>query len=122
MSLDIDQAACITTDPEVFFPDPSDLRGIATARSYCKRCPVSAECLQASLDLDARYGIWGGLTPEERGYRERHARPGPPRSATCPSHSAYKRHLADGDPPCDQCRTFVASYNRDYYHRTRGAS
>ena len=36
-------AACVGTDPELFFP-PSGSKGL-DAKAVCKGCPVSAECL-----------------------------------------------------------------------------
>jgi WhiB family redox-sensing transcriptional regulator len=32
----------------------------------CGRCPVRDECLAYALDHDEQYGVWGGLTAEER--------------------------------------------------------
>lgn len=76
-------------DPELWFPaggalDTSELRPFGTrteqrrarrrrmmqeaeAKALCLRCPVRAECLQYADDNDEREGIWGGLTPQERG-------------------------------------------------------
>jgi Transcription factor WhiB len=35
--------------------------------SYCCRCEVRAECLQAAFDLGQRaVGIWGGVSARER--------------------------------------------------------
>ena len=45
--------------PEVgFFP----LRGesVEPARAICGRCLVQAECRTYALELDERFGIWGG--------------------------------------------------------------
>ena len=36
------------------------------AKSVCAACPVRVECLQHALAVDERYGIWGGLTHDER--------------------------------------------------------
>ena len=33
----------------------------------CQWCPVQDDCLRWALDEDQRTGIWGGLTPVERG-------------------------------------------------------
>jgi WhiB family redox-sensing transcriptional regulator len=35
------------------------------AKAVCARCPLRAECLEYALRHPARYGIWGGLSPEE---------------------------------------------------------
>ena len=35
------------------------------AKVVCARCPLRAECLEYALRHPARYGIWGGLSPEE---------------------------------------------------------
>ncbi len=59
-----DDGLCAQADPEAFFPE----KGGSTkqAKSICKRCPVTDECLQYALDNDERFGIWGGLSERER--------------------------------------------------------
>jgi hypothetical protein len=47
--------------------NPTNLRTgaeIATAKAICATCPVSKQCLSAGLN--EAWGIWGGLTPQER--------------------------------------------------------
>lgn len=39
----------------------------AKAKALCATCPVRLECLEYADDNDEREGIWGGLTPTERG-------------------------------------------------------
>ena len=36
------------------------------AKSVCAGCPVRAQCLEHAIDVDERYGIWGGLNHDER--------------------------------------------------------
>lgn len=36
------------------------------AKRICATCPVASECLDHALVVGERYGIWGGLTPDER--------------------------------------------------------
>lgn len=64
-----DDAACRHADPELFFPD-SDIRSaraqLKTAKLICRRCPVSATCLNWALASGQEAGIWGGLTEDER--------------------------------------------------------
>lgn len=64
-----DAALCAQTDPEAFFPD----KGGSTrdAKAICSRCAVRPECLQAALDNDERFGIWGGLSERERRHLKR---------------------------------------------------
>ena len=58
------RARCADIDPEIFFPPHDD--PATEARQICARCPVRDECLAYALDADERYGIWGGLDPDER--------------------------------------------------------
>jgi WhiB family redox-sensing transcriptional regulator len=64
-------AACVRTDPEVFYPldlDPGSA-GVVAAKRICASCPVRRECLtdvMAAEDPARRWGISGGTTPSER--------------------------------------------------------
>jgi WhiB family redox-sensing transcriptional regulator len=57
-------ALCAQTDPEEFFPEKGE--STKHAKAICRRCTVRAECLDAALATDERYGIWGGLSERER--------------------------------------------------------
>lgn len=36
------------------------------AKSICSMCNVRVECLNYALDNDEKYGLWGGLSEDER--------------------------------------------------------
>lgn len=59
-----ERALCAQTDPEAFFPE----KGGSTreAKRVCAACEVRAQCLEAALRNDERFGIWGGLSERER--------------------------------------------------------
>ena len=63
------QPECLE-DPELFFPDPSDLNPAPVI--ICQRCPRRDACLQLALDAEEnipanmRFGIYGGVRPQER--------------------------------------------------------
>ena len=56
-------AAC-AADPELMFAD--DYPSVTAARQVCGGCPVRADCLAFALDHAEPFGVWGGLTTEER--------------------------------------------------------
>jgi WhiB family transcriptional regulator, redox-sensing transcriptional regulator len=62
-------AACLTMDPDLFFPisdsGPSEPQ-VRRAKAVCSGCPVRLPCLQEALSAEEPYGVWGGLTGEER--------------------------------------------------------
>jgi WhiB family redox-sensing transcriptional regulator len=64
------RAACRDADPEIFFPvaesGPALARAQAEALDYCAVCPVRAECLAYALDSGEEFGVWGGMTAEQR--------------------------------------------------------
>lgn len=60
-----EQAACSGLPSEVFFPDRS-ANITAGARRVCAACPVSGECLSYALGNGEWYGIWGGLSVDQR--------------------------------------------------------
>ena len=59
-----EKAACLREHINVFFPSHGDYE---RARTICSACVVKKECLQYanSFDFD-NYGMFGGLTPDER--------------------------------------------------------
>lgn len=36
------------------------------AKAVCESCPVRIECLDHAVRCGERYGVWGGLTSDER--------------------------------------------------------
>jgi WhiB family redox-sensing transcriptional regulator len=65
------QGLCRQTSPEVFF-HPEGERGPARRRrqeravAICRVCPVLEECREHALRVNEPYGIWGGMTEDER--------------------------------------------------------
>lgn len=57
-------AACVDSDPNVFFPHRRD--GIAAAVAICDRCPVRAECLAYAIERPSLTGVWGGTAATAR--------------------------------------------------------
>ena len=63
------RAACLDSDPELFFPEGTSgpaLEEAARAKLVCAGCPVRARCLDWALANGAAFGIWGGRTEQER--------------------------------------------------------
>ena len=63
------RAACLSMDPDLFFPISEVGEGIeqtARAKAVCAGCPVPAECLAFALATRQAHGIWGGQTERER--------------------------------------------------------
>lgn len=65
---EITDAPCQSADPEIFFPDPTDRKRIIEAKSLCNKCqPLNKDrCLSFAINNRVNYGVWGGLTEEER--------------------------------------------------------
>jgi WhiB family redox-sensing transcriptional regulator len=59
-----DLALCAETDPEIFFPEKGG--SAAQAKKVCSECGVQPECLQDALDNNEQFGIWGGLSEQDR--------------------------------------------------------
>lgn len=62
-------AACLDSDPELFFS--SDKEDQSKALAVCHSCPVRRECLSFAdmaecLPVSVTYGIWGGMTAGAR--------------------------------------------------------
>ncbi|MGL4172981.1 MAG: WhiB family transcriptional regulator [Actinomycetota bacterium] len=63
--------ACRSIGDELFF-HPEAERGSrrhqrdAAAKLICAQCPVIAQCRDHALRVREPYGVWGGMTEEER--------------------------------------------------------
>jgi WhiB family redox-sensing transcriptional regulator len=68
MTPTITGAPCQSTEPEIFFPDPTDYETIKVAKEFCASCKadVKNKCLSFALENKIWYGVWGGLTERER--------------------------------------------------------
>ena len=77
------EGACRTEDPALFFapdadhPEPDDARDAreAAAKAVCARCPVIDACAAHALAVREPYGVWGGMTEDEREARLGRVRP-----------------------------------------------
>lgn len=66
-------ASCKGKPSEWWFADKYNTREgkifLVQAKEICGRCPVRVQCLELANENDEAFGIWGGLTPKERGYK-----------------------------------------------------
>lgn len=54
------RAACRHHDPELWFPDPSDVGTREAAMRICRGCPVTSRCHSEARRCRAKYGVWAG--------------------------------------------------------------
>lgn len=62
-------AACRDMDTELFFPrgeTGAPLVQTTGAKAVCGGCPVRTPCLEFAMATRQEYGIFGGLTEQER--------------------------------------------------------
>lgn len=61
------RAACITADPDLFFPEPTTpAERVEEAKSICAGCPVKQDCLDDAFRRNETEALCGGLTAAER--------------------------------------------------------
>lgn len=65
------QAACRGMDSSIFFHPTKERnsdreRRVAAAKAVCQQCPAINDCLSHALKVQEPYGIWGGLSENER--------------------------------------------------------
>lgn len=64
-----DRAACLSAEPEQFFPVGGEAAvgwEAATAKRVCAGCDVLVECRDYALATRQPFGVWGGLDEQER--------------------------------------------------------
>jgi WhiB family redox-sensing transcriptional regulator len=104
------QARCGDRRDDLFFPTgttgPAEDQ-IREAKAICALCPVREDCLEWALDTGQDFGIWGGLTEEER----RAIRRGRP--MRMPRHgSAYRYDQGCRCKPCTSAKTAAVRKSR----------
>jgi WhiB family redox-sensing transcriptional regulator len=63
------QAACAGEETDLFFPvgtSPAAIAQAHEAKKVCAGCPVRLDCLKWAIDTAQEWGVWGGLTEDER--------------------------------------------------------
>lgn len=61
---DWDRANCRGTDTELFFPISGNQDG--PAKRVCSGCRIRESCLNYAIDTGEKFGIWGGMTEQDR--------------------------------------------------------
>lgn len=61
---EVDKAVPCAEDPEL--PFRTDDESILAIKALCAKCPVRRECLELAGKNKEKYGVWGGLTRNER--------------------------------------------------------
>jgi hypothetical protein len=64
----VEDAACASVDPELWYPDQGEGRADAyrAAVKICGTCPVQDPCLDYAMRVQELHGVWGGTTPKQR--------------------------------------------------------
>ena len=66
-----EESNCRGEDSDLFFLDPQARGKIKRekereAKKICKGCPVIEQCLDHALSIPEFFGVWGGMTADER--------------------------------------------------------
>lgn len=117
----LEAAACRRPgmDAEWWFPPSGMAQATCEGMRICQEeCPVREACLADALKAEegfgerARFGIFGGLTPDQRGELDAtpRRRGGPTQASPCPwpgEARAVERHARRREDPCWMCRDLV---------------
>lgn len=63
------RALCQGLHAHIWYPpleSPNPGNYYAVGKRVCARCPVWRECLENATENNETWGMWGGLTPQER--------------------------------------------------------
>ncbi len=69
------RALCRDEDPELFFPVGTTgpaAHQVDAAKQVCRRCAVSADCLEWAIETGQDNGVWGATSEDERRALKRH--------------------------------------------------
>jgi WhiB family redox-sensing transcriptional regulator len=102
-----------------WFPERgSNRREIEKVKAICQDCPIRVKCLEYALHHAEKFGIWGGLSVDERNAIRR-TMPQQPRRTTIHvrpishgTNAGYHAHLRRKETPCQDCVTAHRDYQR----------
>ncbi len=60
----MEQAGCLDSSPDIFFPTGGG--GVKIAKAICRECVVRENCLDYAIDNNIDHGVWGGASERER--------------------------------------------------------
>jgi hypothetical protein len=111
------QAECAQNLDRDWFTDRAD--ETLRCRLICYRCPVRNPCLHEAITERDPWGVWGGLTVEERSLRALVL--GDPLPAVLPAHGTNQRY-AKHACRCPRCRKAHTLYVRQQraHHKELG--
>lgn len=123
------RAACAGSWDDMYPAHPGDRRYRLPAKQLCVPCPVRRDCLRYAMDTERseyeRFGVWGGLTPEERqelavaeglpsGHKHGgHLGPQPINHGTPEGARAHYRRGEQPCPPCAQANRLASAESRE---------
>ena len=66
-----EESNCREADSDLFFLDPQARGKVKRdkereAEKICKGCPVIEQCLNHALSIPEFFGVWGGMTADQR--------------------------------------------------------
>lgn len=133
MTADWKFAGLCTTEgnPDDWFISTRDSSRDSRARvrallAICDRCPVKDACLTEAIDAKHSYGVWGGMTTEQRERLITKRKPGRQRAREQHGTEAgYAQHRRRGDQACDECMAaanLAAGIRRDKRRAKREAA
>jgi len=106
-------ARCRGMSADIFF-DPADYLGKIKARNTswtskeakktCLGCPVVNSCLEESIIMGERYGVFGGMTFGERNAEALRRGIKYGGKQPCGTDAGYKTHKLFDEDPCDVCK------------------
>lgn len=70
----VESAVCTSVDPDLWYPDHGESG--SAAKAICATCPVKIPCLEYALSREERWGIWGGVSANQRQLMKRRQRRG----------------------------------------------
>lgn len=59
-----DQALCAQVGDDLWFPEKGG--SVRLPKRICSGCPVREPCLEYALETSQMFGVWGGMTEQER--------------------------------------------------------